>query len=70
MAAQRKVAEKQAPAKRDWHVVIAKRSAVVDMDGRNTHVHSGARYASTHPVVRAHSELFEREETAGLNIND
>jgi hypothetical protein len=66
MAAPRKVA---AP-KRNWYVVIAKRSAVVDMDGKNTHVHSGARYASTHPVVHAHPELFEREETAGININE
>jgi hypothetical protein len=71
MASQRKAqAAPQKKAEPEWHVVVAKHSATVDMDGQNVHVHGGARYASTHEVVRAHPDLFDEEVTQGLNVNE
>ncbi len=53
-------------AARKLQVVVATASCVTEHQGKQVRVAAGARYASTHPLVKARPELFEPAEQAGV----
>jgi len=53
-------------AARKSQVMVAETTFVTEHKGKEVRVAAGARYASTHRLVKARPELFEPAEEAGV----
>jgi hypothetical protein len=47
-------------------LLVATASFAADIKGQEVFVHAGERFQASHPVVKAHGQFFEPEESVGV----